>query len=169
MSTASPIKLKTHKVLIKAPCEMVFQKMPSFGRSRLKGDNNESSWVLCRDDNHLIAEFKTKAGLFSCTTIEEIHLERPKRITFKHLKGPLHFAEEEFVFTDVDGDTKMEYRSEFIWHRFPVIGWLAGRLYTKPMFERTARKHMEQIVVPCEERTSPQARLRPPKVCRHSG
>ena len=151
---ANPIKLKTHKVLIKAPCELVFQKMSSFGRGRLKGDNNESSRVICRDDNHLVAEFKTKAGPFSYTTIEEIHLEPPKRITFKHLKGPLHFAQEEFIFRDVDGDTELEHRGEFIWHWFPIIGWLAGRLYTKPMFERTIRKHMQQILVSCEERAS---------------
>ena len=66
---ASPIKLKTHKVLIKAPCEMVFQEMSYFGRGRLKGGNNESSRVFCQDDKHLIAEFKTKAGPFSYTTI----------------------------------------------------------------------------------------------------
>ena len=92
-----PIQLKSHSVLIDAPREMVYQKMTAFGRGRLQGDNNESSKVISRNDDTLVAEFKTKAGFFSYTTLEEITLGDGKRITFKHLKGPLAYAWEEFV------------------------------------------------------------------------
>ena len=151
---ANPIKLKTHRVVINAPCEMVFQKMSSFGRGRLQGESSQSSRIICREDNHLVAEFKTRAGPFTYTSIEEVHLEPPERITFEHLKGPLRYAKEEFVFRDVDGATELEHRGEFIWHWFPLFVWLGGRLYTKPMFERAIRQHMEQIRVSCEERAS---------------
>lgn len=151
---ATPIKLRSHKVLIKAPRELVFQMMSSIGSGRIKGDNNESSKVLCRDGNHLIAQFRTKAGPLWYTTIEEIDFEPPERITFKHLSGPLHYAWEEFVYNDVDGDTEVIHNGEFIWHPFPVIGKLAGLMYTRPAFERVIDKHMKVIKDAAEERAA---------------
>ena len=130
-----PIQLSPHKVLIEAPRAMVYQKMIAFGKGRLQGDNNESSNVISRDGDTLVAEFKTKAGPFSYTTVEEITLEKDRRITFKHLKGPLAYAWEEFVFNEVEnGDTELVHNGEFIWKRIPLLGRLGGRLYTKPVF-----------------------------------
>ena len=123
---ASPIRLNRHSVLIKAPRDMVYQKMSSFGRGRLQGDNNESSRVISREGEVIIAEFKTKAGPFAYTTVEQVTLEPSERITFLHLEGPLHYAQEEFAFTDVNGDTELVHSGEFIWHRLPVLGWLGG-------------------------------------------
>ena len=148
---ARPIKLKTHRVLMKAPCEMVFQKVSSFGMGRLK-DDDEPSRVISKDGNRLVVEFKSKVGLFTYTTLEEIILEPPERITFRHIEGPLHYAWERFTFTDVDGDTELTHEGEFIWSRMPIIGWFGGMVYTRPVFERTVKKHMEQIRLTCEAR-----------------
>ena len=82
-----PIELRKHTVLIKAPRELVYQKMSSFGRGKLQGDNAESSSVVSRDGNTIVAEFKTRSGLFTYTTLEQVSLEPPNRITFEHLKG----------------------------------------------------------------------------------
>ena len=149
---AKPIRMKTHRVLIKAPREMVYQKVSSFGRGRLQGENNESARVISRDGNEIVAEFRTKAGPFLYTTVEKVTLEPPERITFEHLEGPLHYAWEEFVFNDVDGDTELVHSGEFIWSRLPLIGWFGGRLYTKRVFERTTAKHMDRIKVNCDAR-----------------
>ena len=83
-----------------------------------------------------------------------VTVEPSERITFKHLKGPLHYAWEEFVFNDVDGDTELVHSGEFIWHWLPVVGWLGGLVYTKPTFERAIEKHMRQIQATCEARAS---------------
>ena len=149
-----PIRLKTHRVLIKAPRELVYQKMSSIGQGRLKGDSSESSRVISRDGNNIVAEFRTRSGLFTYTTIEQVTLEPPGRITFVHLKSPLQYAQEEFLFNDVDSGTEMVHSGEFTWHRFPLIGWLVGRLYVKPMFERVLQKHMHQIKIACEARAA---------------
>ena len=148
---ARPIKLKTHRVLLKASCEMVFQKMSSFGRGRMSG-GDEPGRVISKDGNRLVVEFKTKAGLFTYTTLEEVILEPSERITFRHIKGPLHYAWEQFTFKEVDGDTELTYEGEFIWNRIPIIGWFGGMVYTRPMFERAVEKHMEEIRVTCEAR-----------------
>ena len=117
-----PIQLQSHKLRIKAPCEMVFQKMSSFGRGRLAGDNNELSKIISSDDNVLVVEFRTKAGPFRYTTTEQVTLDAPPRITFRHLDCPMRYVWEEFVFKDVDGDTELVHNGEFIWRNIPVLG-----------------------------------------------
>ena len=109
-----PIQIRDHRVLIDAPCEMVYQKLSSFGRGRLSGDSNETSRDLSREGTRIVAEFKTRAGPFTYTTIEEVTLEPPARITFRHLSGPPHYAREEFIFSNVDGRTELIHRGEFI-------------------------------------------------------
>lgn len=151
---ARPIRLRPHRVLIHAPRDMVYQKMSSIGSGRLPGDNNESSRVLCRDGNNIIAEFRTRAGPFSYTTIEQVTLEPPERISFRHLSGPLHDAREAFEFRDVDGDTELVHTGEFIWSRLPLVGWFGGIIYTRPMFERVITKHLKQVKTSCEARAA---------------
>ena len=149
-----PIRLKSHRVLIRPPREMVYQKMTSFGRGRLQGEANESSRVVSREGEGMIVEFTTRAGPFTYTTLERVTLDPPHRISFEHLKGPLHYAREEFILNDVDGDTELVHSGEFVWRRLPLVGWLGGILYTRPTFERTLRKHMEQIRVTCDARAA---------------
>ena len=142
-------------VRIQAPRELVFQMMSHFGRGRLPGDNNESSKVLERDDNRLIVEFQTKALFTTYTTVEEVVLFPPKRITFEHLSGPLKYAREEFRFEEVDGrQTALTHSGEFIWSKFPFFGWLGSILYVRPIFERTLVKHMEQVRRAAEARAA---------------
>ena len=149
-----PVKLKPHSVLIDAPREMVFQKMTAFDRGRMPGDPNESSEVLSRDGDSLVVEFKSRAGLFTYTTVEEVTLYPPERIAFKHLSGPLHYAYDEFMFEDRDGQTLLTHRGEIVWSRFPFFGWLGAVVYTRPMFNRVVAKHMDIIKTTCEARAA---------------
>lgn len=151
---ATPIKLNSHAIRIKAPRELVYQTMSHFGRGRIKGDNNESVRVICRTDDTIIAEFRSKAWLKTYTTIEEVGLEPPERITFKHLSGPLDYAWEEFVFTDVDGETELVHNGEFIWKNIPLVGWLGGVIYTRRAFESVVAEHMEQLKIATEARAA---------------
>ena len=107
-----------------------------------------------RDDDTIVAEFKTKVGPLTYTTVEEVVLEPPDRISFTHLKGPLHYAWEQFELRNVDGDMELVHRGEFVWHRFPLVGRLREWLYVKPLFERLIVKHMRQMQVSCEARAA---------------
>ena len=129
--------------------------MSHFGRGRLPGDNNESSKVLERDGNRLTVEFKTKALFATYTTVEVVNLYPPERITFRHLSGPLHYANEEFRFEEMDGrQTDLTHSGEFIWSIFPLFGWFGGIIYTRPVFERTIVKHLEQVKQAAEARAA---------------
>lgn len=153
---ARPIKLRPHEVRIQAPRELVFQMMSHFGRGRLPGDNNESSKVLERDGNRLIVEFQTKTpNGTTYTTIEEVLLYPPERITFNHLSGPLQCVREEFIFEAVNArQTDLINSGEFIWRRLPLLGWLGGILYVRPIFERTLSKHLERVKQAAEARAA---------------
>ena len=149
------IILRPHIVRIQAPRELVFQMMSHFGRGRLPGDSNESSKVLERNGNCLTVEFQTKALFATYTTVEVVNLYPPERITFEHLSGPLHYAKEEFRFEDVGKrQTELTHSGEFIWSRFPIFGWFGGIMYTRPVFERTIVKHLEQVKQAAEARAA---------------
>ena len=149
-----PIQLKTHSVLIDAPRELIFQKMTAFDRGRMPGDSTDSSRVLSRDGDALVVEFKTKVGPISYTTVEEVNLYPSEKIAFEHISGPLHCALEGFTFEDRDGQTLLTHKGSIIWSRLPVIGWLGGVLYTRPMFNRFMTRHLQHIKTSCEARAA---------------
>ena len=120
---ARPVRLKSHSVTIRAPRELVFQMTSSFGRGRINGDQGESSTVLERTDDAVLAEFKTRAGPFRVTTVERVTLEPPGRLTFEHVSGPLPYPREEFAFREVPQGTELEHSGEFVWFAAPLIGW----------------------------------------------
>ena len=149
-----PLQLSTHCVFIKAPRQMVFEMLTAFGKGRLAGNNAESSKVILRNGNDIIAEFRTKAGLRTYVTLEQVTLDPPERIAFKHLNGPLVCVEEEFLLKEVDGGTELVHQGEFEWKRIPILGYLVGRLYVKWMFERLMVKHMEELKQGIEARAA---------------
>jgi len=150
-----PIPLKDHSVTIAAPRELVFQMLSSFRRGRIQGDDSESSRLISEDGNTKVVEFRTKAGPFTYTTLEEVKLFPPCRITFKHLQGPLHFSEEAFAFEETEeGQTLMTHAGSFVWKRFPFLGWLGGVIYTRPMYHRVIRKHMAVVREAAEARAA---------------
>ena len=121
-----PVRLKSHKVVIEAPRELVYQMMSSFGWGRLTSDDHESSRVLRRRDDSIIDEFRSRAGPLTVTTTEKVQLAPSERITFHHLRGPLRCAREEFLFRNVDGGTELEHYGEFMWSRLPPLADLWG-------------------------------------------
>ena len=152
---SKPVALKDHSVTIDAPRELVFQMVSAFRRGRIAGDDTESSKLISEDGNTKLVEFRTKAGPFTYTTVEEVRLLPPERIAFKHLEGPLHFSEEEFSFEETgDGQTAMTHSGSFIWKTFPFFGWFGGVIYTRPMFHRVIRKHLAVVKEAAEARAA---------------
>lgn len=153
--TPKPIRLRPQTIRIDAPRELVFQMMSHFGRGRLPGDNSEASRVICREGDRLVAEFRTRAGFFTYTTLEEVRLHPPERIEFRHLAGPLAYAAEEFAFRALtERRTELTHSGEFVWSRFPLFGRLGGLIYTRPVFERAIAAHMAQLKSAAEARAA---------------
>ena len=145
--------LTPHEVIVDAPREMVFEMLTAFGRGRLPG-SKEMSRVIEKDGDRLVVEFTTDAIYKTYTTVEEVTLYRPDRITFKHLDGPLESFDEVFTFEDLpDGRPPWRHTGSFRLG-WPVVGGVVGRNVTKRWFERVMRKHMREMKEAIEARAA---------------
>lgn len=147
------VKLTPQRLFIKAHKELVFQMVSAIGKGKMPGSSAISSKVISRDGNVIVAEFVTKAGKRTVTTLEEVTLYPTDRITYRHLQGPIHYVSEEFTFNEVDGDMELAYKGEFDLN-IPILGWFIGRFYVKPMFDRLIKEHMEEIKEAAEARAA---------------
>lgn len=148
------IYLQPLDLQIAAPRHMVFQMLSAIGSGQLPGAPGDSARVLSRDGNTIVAEFHTKAGWRTFVTVEEITLYPPERITFQHLKGPLSYVHEEITLDEQDTVTVLRYRGEFFVNSWPLLGWFVGRLYVRPLFQRTVGHHLHGIKKALEDRAS---------------
>lgn len=89
--------------------------------------------VLERAEGMVVAAHRTKAGLVTSVTVEAVTLERPHRIGFRLLRGPVPYVVEEFVLTETDGGTELAYRGELgtdfwwpgaLWGRIVAGHWV---------------------------------------------
>ena len=151
---ARTIRLNKHRVLIKAPREMVYRRCPPLVEGGFRATTTSHPGSSPGKARSLSRSSRPRRGPSATPPSSRSLLTPPERITFVHLKGPLHYVWEEFAFSDVDGDTELVHSGEFIWNRLPILGWLGGLLYAKPMFEKVIRKHMDQIKAGCEARAS---------------
>ena len=159
------VKLADQSTLINAQREMVFQMLSAIGKgSRLPGAQGESSRVLEREGDTLIAEFLTTSGKHTYRTVERLQLYPPERMTYLHLEGPLHFAEEEFTLTERDAGTELQYngRIEYRFRWMPGVGWLIATFYAKRIYDTIIRDHMEKIKAAAESRAARSHEFRRP-------
>ncbi|MEE9247328.1 MAG: hypothetical protein V3U79_01350 [Dehalococcoidia bacterium] len=148
------ITLTPQTLVIKAHRELVFQMMSTIGKGKLPGSAAMSSKLISRNGNTIIAEFYTREGHKTYTTLEEIVLYKPERITYRWLKGPIKYVSEDFRFLETeDGGSVLAYRGEFDM-KIPIFGWLIGRFYIKSKFERVVLEHMEEIKSAAEARAA---------------
>ena len=150
------VKLAAQKVAIDAPRELVFQMLSSIGKGSLPGAQGESSKVLERDGDTIVAEFYTPSGNRIYRTVERVRLYPPERITFAHLEGPLTFSEEEFNLVKQDEGTELQYNGEIGYkiRGLPGVGWLIALLYVKPKYDTVIRKHMRALKSAAEARAA---------------
>src|SRR3954454_21544073 len=134
-------KLTPQNLLINAPRPLVWEMITSVGRGQLPGSKNTARLVERRSDDVLIVEFVTYSGGKTYTTLEEMTLYPPDRITYRHLTGPLPYVYEEIKLLDAgDRRTALLYTGEF--EAKSVRGYLLGPLYIRPLFDRLAREHL---------------------------
>lgn len=144
------VKLMRRIVFVDAPRETVFQVVTALGAGNLPG--GESSKVLSRTGNTIVAEFKSKGGFRTYTAVGEITLHPPDRVTFKRIEGPLRSANVELALEVADRGTKLESSGEFAWASAPVFGWLIGVLFVKSVVDAAVARQMWRIKKVAEER-----------------
>lgn len=146
------VRLADQALTIRAPRSRVFQVFSSFERDNQSAghqpsENGEGVNVVERDGNCLVVEFTSREGRKLYKTLEEVRLYPEERITFRHLKGPLNHASEEFRFEEVPEGTRMTYTGQIECRMpfLPGIGWLVALLYVRPKYESVVKRHMELL------------------------
>ncbi|MCA1726999.1 MAG: SRPBCC family protein [Actinobacteria bacterium] len=136
---------------IAAPRDLVFEivsapylgQMPAFLAGKID--------ILERTENLVVALHRTPLPLRDAVTVETVAFERPARVTFKLLRGPVPYVEEEFLLEERDGETDFTYRGEL-----GADLWALGRLYggriVKPVWQDVVRRSLEDVKQAAEER-----------------
>lgn len=139
------------RLSIAAPREAVFDVIaaPYLGKTpramRAKLD------VLERGSDMVVAAHFTRlAARLTATTVETVRFERPERVAFRLLRGPVPHLVETFELRETDDGTELEYTGEIgadLWH---LGAWWAG-VVAAP-WERTVEESLVGIQAEAERR-----------------
>lgn len=97
-------------------------------------------------------EFATRWRGRVYKTIEAVALERPNRITYRWVVGPLVGVEEEIVLTEIEArSTRVTYTGSF--QRPPGFkGLFQSVTVVRPIFDRLVKDHLAQAKTLAEAR-----------------
>jgi hypothetical protein len=144
-------------VTIDAPRGLVFEQLSAPYLGRTPAAMRGRFEVLERGRDLVVALHRTRLRSLDSITVEAVGFEPPERIRFRHLRGPVPHAVEEFRVTEEGGYTRLEYRGElgidFWW-----LGRLAGRRWVVPTWTRVVRESMEKTKAGAEARQAARRR-----------
>jgi hypothetical protein len=136
---------------IAAPRELVFEIIAAPYLGRAPGGSGIE--VLVRGEDLVVAAHDTRVQFYTARTVEAVDFAPPERVGFTHLTGPVPHAAEEFVLTEVAGETELRYEGE-LGIDFFVLGRIAGRHWVRPQWERVVREHLDDLRQRAEQRAS---------------
>ncbi len=147
-----PIELK-----IAAPPDTVFDVVaaPYLGRTPRAMQHKLQVWER-GTDMVLAAHFTAVSSWLTTTTVETVRFERPHRVSFRLLRGPVPHAMETYELSAAPGGTAFVYRGEL-----GTDGWRAGQWWGDRIaahWERTVAAAIESIRVEAERRARGTAR-----------
>jgi hypothetical protein len=148
-----PIELR-----IAAPREVVFDVIEGpYRRTPRAMAGKLRVWE--RGSDMVLAEHFTKLGPLVASTLELVRFERPGRITFRLVRGPVPHAVETYELRDLEGETSFLYSGE-IGADFWALGSLVASR-AAPLWERAVRDSLGPLVREAERRATPRRAISP--------
>jgi hypothetical protein len=137
---------------IAAPRETVFDVIASPYLEKTPHAMESKLRVVERGTDLVLAEHFTPIGYgLRAVTVEVVRFERPSRIDFRLVRGPVPHVVETFELTATDDGTDFHYSGE--------IGadfWAVGRWWSDVVgarWERTVERSLDDITVEAERRS----------------
>jgi hypothetical protein len=138
---------------IAAPPEVVFDVIAAPYLGRTPHALRSKLEVLERGaDLVLAAHFTPIAPRLTVTTVETVRFERPHRVSFRLVKGPVPRVLERYELRPTDVGTAFEYHGEL-----GTDLWALGALWASvvaPSWEQTVASSLEGVRVEAERRAS---------------
>jgi hypothetical protein len=135
--------------------ELVFDVIagPYLGRTPRALENKLHVWE--RGSDMVLAAHVTPVKCGVTTTVETVRFERPERIDFRVVRGPVPHVVESFLLDDRDGGTTLTWEGE-LGTDFWFLGSWWGNLVARS-WEKAVRSSLEAIVAEAERRAGRQA------------
>jgi hypothetical protein len=144
-------------VQIAAPASTVFDVIAAPYLGRTPRAMSGKLHVLQRGTDMVLAEHYTPVhhGRITAATLETVTFDRPDKIGFRLVRGPVPYLTEEFALADEDGTTRLDYSGE-LGTDFGIAGqWWAGRVAAT--WEAAVRSSFTSIRTEAERRARPDA------------
>jgi Polyketide cyclase / dehydrase and lipid transport len=142
-------------VQIAAPAATVFDVIAAPYLRRTPRAMSGKLKVLQRGTGMVLAEHYTPVhqGRLTAVTLETVTFDRPHRVAFRLVRGPVPHITEEFTLTEQDGATRVDYSGE-LGTDFGIAGrWWAGRVAAA--WEAAVRSSFTSIRAEAERRARP--------------
>lgn len=139
-------------VEIAAARETVFDVIAAPYLERQSRAVAEKIKILERGTDLVLAGHRTPVhgGRLVATTVETVRFERPDRVHFRLIRGPVPHVVEQFVLEDTGGATRLEYHGELgtdLW--FAGSWW--GRVVART-WERTVAESLQSVAAEAQRR-----------------
>lgn len=145
---------------IEAPRDVVFDVISSPYLGRTPRALEKKLEVLERGDDVVLAAHYTRAYGLTATTVEMVRFERPERVHFRLVRGPVPHVVEQFQLRETPVGTELEYEGEL-----GTDLWALGRLWGTAVartWEATVESSLQGIKVEAERLAAKSARRRRP-------
>ena len=135
---------------IAAPPETVFDVIaaPYLGRTPRAMQDKLQVWE--RGGDMALAAHFTSAGRLTTTTVETVRFERPHRISFRLLRGPVPHVVETYELREAPEGTAFEYSGELGTDLWALGAWWGNRVAAP--WERAVATSLDSIQAESERR-----------------
>jgi hypothetical protein len=135
---------------IGAPPDVVFDVIAGPYLDRTPRALNDKLRVWERGTDMVLAEHLTKAGRLTTSTLETVRFDRPHRIEFRLVRGPVPHVAETYELREAPEGTAFLYSGEVGTDLWRLGQWWADRVAGP--WERTVAQSLDEIQTEAERR-----------------
>jgi hypothetical protein len=139
-------------VRIAAPRQLVFEVIAAPYLAQPPRALAAKLRVLERSQDMVLAEHYTQVRCGIVTTVETVRFERPSRVHFRLVRGPVPFVVELFELSETEEETELEYRGELGTDFWWLGRWWGGRVAKQ--WNRAVQASLDEIKSAAEARAA---------------
>jgi hypothetical protein len=138
---------------VRAPQDVIFEVIasPYLGRTPRALADKLQVWE--RGSDMVLAAHFTPVKCGTTTTLETVRFERPDRIAFRLVRGPVPHLAESFLLSPSDAGTELRWQGELGTDLWAIGEWWGGRVARA--WSHAVQKSLHQIAAEAERQAPP--------------